>query len=137
MASSRRSPNRRKLDVAPYFFTVVLLFACVTMYMNGSYTNYPSVTVLETSLKDSVVSLSSGKVGDKDVVVRELAGLSCERYGGPPPEVAQEMVFWQDIPEGERRRGSGLWRGRAYLLVRDSRPIMNQDSDSDRVLSHT
>jgi hypothetical protein len=137
MASSRRSPNRRKLDVAPYFFIVVFLFASVTMYMNGTYINYPSVTLLETSLQDSLVGRSSGEVRDKDEVAGELAGLSCERYGGPPPEAAQDMVYWQDIPEGESRRGCGLWRRRVYLLVRDSRPSIDQDSDSDRVLSHT
>ena len=27
-----------------------------------------------------------------------LAGLSCDAYGGPPQDVAQEMVYWQDIP---------------------------------------
>ena len=27
-----------------------------------------------------------------------LAGLSCAKYGGPSDEVAQEMVYWSDIP---------------------------------------
>lgn len=27
-----------------------------------------------------------------------LKGLLCEKYGGPSPEVAQEMVYWSDIP---------------------------------------
>lgn len=27
-----------------------------------------------------------------------LAGLSCEKYGGPSDEAAAEMVYWQDIP---------------------------------------
>lgn len=27
-----------------------------------------------------------------------LAGLSCKKYGGPSPESAQEMVYWEDIP---------------------------------------
>jgi hypothetical protein len=26
-----------------------------------------------------------------------VAGLSCARFGGPAPEVAQEMVYWQNI----------------------------------------
>jgi hypothetical protein len=28
-----------------------------------------------------------------------VAGLSCEAYGGPSPEVAEEMVYWKDIPQ--------------------------------------
>jgi hypothetical protein len=27
-----------------------------------------------------------------------LSGLSCEKYGGPSPEIAREMVYWEDIP---------------------------------------
>lgn len=27
-----------------------------------------------------------------------LAGLSCDAYGGPTNDKAQEMVYWQDIP---------------------------------------
>lgn len=27
-----------------------------------------------------------------------LAGLSCEKYGGPAPDIAKEMVYWEDIP---------------------------------------
>ena len=28
-----------------------------------------------------------------------VAGLSCERYGGPSDEIAAEMVYWRDIPK--------------------------------------
>ena len=28
-----------------------------------------------------------------------LAHLNCKAFGGPPEEFAQEMVYWQDIPE--------------------------------------
>jgi hypothetical protein len=27
-----------------------------------------------------------------------VAGLSCAKYGGPPDEIAKEMVYWRDIP---------------------------------------
>lgn len=27
-----------------------------------------------------------------------VAGLSCAKYGGPPDEIAAEMVYWKDIP---------------------------------------
>jgi hypothetical protein len=28
----------------------------------------------------------------------KVAGLSCEKYGGPSDEIAAEMVYWRDIP---------------------------------------
>jgi len=31
--------------------------------------------------------------------VHKVAGLSCTAYGGPPDEVAAEMVYWRDIPQ--------------------------------------
>lgn len=27
-----------------------------------------------------------------------LAGLSCDRFGGPADEIAREMVYWEDVP---------------------------------------
>jgi hypothetical protein len=37
------------------------------------------------------------------------AGLSCEAWGGPPREAANEMVYWKDIPQ-DRRHVSPLKR---------------------------
>ena len=31
-----------------------------------------------------------------------LAGLSCERFGGPSDAASQEMVYWSDIPQDNR-----------------------------------
>lgn len=28
----------------------------------------------------------------------QLAGLNCDKFGGPSEEAAQEMVYWEDIP---------------------------------------
>jgi hypothetical protein len=30
--------------------------------------------------------------------VHKVAGLSCEKYGGPSDEIAAKMVYWRDIP---------------------------------------
>ena len=46
------------------------------------------------------------KVVQEDIVHQGLpnphssrvAGLNCDKYGGPSPEEAQEMVYWEDIP---------------------------------------
>ena len=29
---------------------------------------------------------------------KRVAGLNCDKFGGPSPEEAQEMVYWEDIP---------------------------------------
>ena len=31
-----------------------------------------------------------------------LAGLNCEKYGGPSKELAEEMVYWEDIPQDSK-----------------------------------
>jgi len=65
-----------------------------------------------TSSAESVAALSllSTVVANNNVNARtsiplrdttgghNLAGLRCEKFGGPSPEVAQEMVYWEDIP---------------------------------------
>ena len=35
--------------------------------------------------------------GNDNSHLMELATLDCKAYGGPSPEIAQEMVYWQDI----------------------------------------
>ena len=32
----------------------------------------------------------------------KIAGLRCEKYGGPSDNVAEEMVYWSDIPEDSK-----------------------------------
>jgi hypothetical protein len=38
------------------------------------------------------------KVATTTTKANMLAGLNCDKYGGPSPELAQEMVYWEDIP---------------------------------------
>ena len=45
-------------------------------------------------LEQAPPALDEGQV-EKDHMV---AGLSCEKYGGPRDEIAAEMVYWRDIP---------------------------------------
>lgn len=37
--------------------------------------------------------------GGNDEKPHELAGLRCEKYGGPSDKIAEEMVYWSDIPD--------------------------------------
>jgi len=40
----------------------------------------------------------TGNLNEFNNVDHDVAGLSCEAYGGPSKEVAQELVYWEDIP---------------------------------------
>jgi hypothetical protein len=37
-----------------------------------------------------------------------VAGLSCAYFGGPSPEIAQEMVYWQDIASDNKYKSPFL-----------------------------
>jgi len=39
---------------------------------------------------------------DKSTPPPKIAGLNCERFGGPSEEIAAEMVYWRDIPSDAR-----------------------------------
>ena len=47
----------------------------------------------------------------------QLAGLSCERFGGPPDELAQEMVYWEDIPSDAAYRSPFQAKDRVQYLT--------------------
>jgi hypothetical protein len=38
------------------------------------------------------------KAPDSSTSSRKIAGLNCDRFGGPSEEIAAEMVYWRDIP---------------------------------------
>jgi hypothetical protein len=45
------------------------------------------------------------KIAEKKVPVSNhhvLAGLSCDKFGGPSKDLAAEMVYWEDIPEDSK-----------------------------------
>lgn len=67
------------------------------------------VSIIESYLKDSAQALSSSrqKGNDASIITHEglknphatrIAGLNCDKYGGPSIDEAQEMVYWEDIP---------------------------------------
>ena len=43
--------------------------------------------------------VQTDKISTKKIHQHQLAGLNCDSHGGPPHDVAQEMVYWEDIPE--------------------------------------
>jgi hypothetical protein len=62
---------------------------------------------LENKKREKVQDKLEGKVAvqderpskqDDDNESHKLAGLDCSRHGGPPNDIAAEMVYWSDIP---------------------------------------
>lgn len=54
--------------------------------------------VLEKQQQDRGVGANNPPGGNKNHVnVHKIANLNCDAYGGPSQELAQEMVYWEDI----------------------------------------
>lgn len=75
---------------------LVLLCAVFTFFLN--------FTVLQLTEDDDSSKKRSLKRFIKNRSGHKIAGLSCERYGGPPDEIASEMVYWRDIKTDEEFR---------------------------------
>ena len=52
------------------------------------------------SISKSSTSTASSQQGRGDTTpsAGKIAGLNCDRFGGPSEEIAAEMVYWRDIP---------------------------------------
>lgn len=90
------------------FFVILLaLFSTLTLYVNQF-----DLEELPTQKHIQLQSFTDGSTGkgnddDADNVDpflgnASLAGLSCERFGGPADSASHELVYWSDIPEDNR-----------------------------------
>ena len=124
--TTAQRPRRGHSVVTNYFLVILFLFGCVQFYFNFQQDvfHHQSYHIAAFQRKHFIKSNSKSrmeyltgkrtKVGaaaiDVDAAVEKvdytegggkkhiLAGLSCERFGGPSDEDAAEMVFWEDIP---------------------------------------
>jgi hypothetical protein len=55
------------------------------------------INIIKYSLKDSATMINN-KEESNTTNSSSLSGLSCTEYGGPTNDLAQEMVYWKDIP---------------------------------------
>lgn len=90
----------------------MLFAACLqlVLYNQVSSTDFSNRSIFENEPSSSAsrVFLSDHKeISDEDEGVidvgnnaqeHRLAGLNCDRWGGPANDIAQEMVYWEDIP---------------------------------------
>lgn len=124
--TSSLTARRRKFDdgfsrslLTQYFMVTMFLFAFMLLGLNNRFTNTvmlstmndmenhlqsslgtPSMTKRPSST-DGVLQTkaqSSTATSNTNQHEHRLAGLNCEKWGGPSDEEAQEMVYWEDIP---------------------------------------
>ena len=117
---------RRGSVVTNYFLVILFVFGCVQFYFNLQQDDFHHQNdhiaafqrkhfvksnsksrkeyVGENSRKDAAVEEVDAAVEEVDYREDDieskhfLAGLSCERFGGPSDKDAAEMIFWEDIP---------------------------------------
>jgi len=57
--------------------------------------------VISSSSSSSLRRIPNENPGGDELVITStssIAGLNCDKYGGPDEEVAAEMVYWRDVP---------------------------------------
>ena len=52
----------------------------------------------DVKANDATKADTDGTTNDGPTPPPKIAGLNCDRYGGPSEEIAAEMVYWRDIP---------------------------------------
>lgn len=62
----------------------------------------PYTNPISISKSNAANRNEDGELRRKQLDNSDIARLSCEKYGGPPDEFAQEMVYWEDIPSDAR-----------------------------------
>jgi len=58
----------------------------------------PNSGEVETPNADEEVTVQAPPEANNNEDNHRIAGLNCEKYGGPSEEIAAEMVYWEDIP---------------------------------------
>jgi hypothetical protein len=71
-------------------FHLVIILVLFTGFIVALNVTYLRKVVMHSDLREVVV--------DDRPKGHRVAGLNCDRYGGPSEEIAAEMVYWRDIP---------------------------------------
>jgi hypothetical protein len=87
--------NRRNIVLLA---TVVVMAGLVVVYQ-GIVLQLDSAAFADGLLSFNTTTTTTKTGGSsKKGGPHQLAGLTCAKYGGPPDEIAAEMVYWSDIP---------------------------------------
>ena len=63
---------------------------------SGRSTSKETITNTNTNTDSSTTTINSDPK-----TLPKIGGLNCEPFGGPDPQAAQEMVYWEDIPSDQ------------------------------------
>ena len=102
----RKASKTRAKGRFSFSFVVIFLFVCCFLSVGVTFFHGYFLHGLDSSTPSFLTI--NGK--QRPIVASDLriAGLSCSAYGGPAAHVAQEMVYWQDIPEDSKHRSPFL-----------------------------
>ena len=113
MKAKRKDHGRSLASYLAISFALVLLFAgCLQLILYQQLTDKDEN---DRSILEDILSGFASRVfqfdrqngaKEKKVVAdlgnnvqeNRLAGLNCDRWGGPSNDLAEEMVYWEDIP---------------------------------------
>jgi hypothetical protein len=113
MTAKRKDHGRSRASYLAISFALVLLFAgCLQLILYQQLTDKDEN---DRSILEDILSGFASRVfqfdrqngtKEKKVVAdlgnnvqeNRLAGLNCDRWGGPSNDLAEEMVYWEDIP---------------------------------------
>ena len=100
------SSKKDTMSIRRLLFILALCISVVATILNFAYLNGiqdDSGPPLLDPLNEKLPVVKMTKYDDttqhnRDGKLSEVAGLNCDRYGGPSEEEAAEMVYWRDIP---------------------------------------
>ena len=125
--TTRRKAASGGFNFTHYFIVIMVFFLLTSIVMNIHVSKETATSLggVQEYLRDSFTSYSSQALMQAagfvapDTTAEEmaennsdttndskgkhtLAGLHCDKYGGPSQEAAKEMVYWEDIPSDAR-----------------------------------
>lgn len=65
--------------------------------ISHSVSNIEQPKLKDSSVDSNAKSSNQSSKGNLDGYVHKVSSLSCEKFGGPDDEFAQEMIYWEDI----------------------------------------
>jgi GDP-fucose protein O-fucosyltransferase len=99
MVRLARKAVKRRLNTTAGLLGILVLGAAVALFLSSNDTLNRPLLLLEASPPASAPQTDNEEEDGDDDDVHRVAGLSCDKYGGPSTEAAvQEMVYWHDIP---------------------------------------
>jgi hypothetical protein len=108
--ATTNSPQKRRKRGLPIYTAAILLLICCFLTLGITFLHGSMLDTLASQNANHLDALVSNLHQGRGPLPSDLrvASLSCERFGGPSPEIAQEMVYWQDITSDSKYKSPFL-----------------------------